>query len=278
MSTLHAVHRPDRLQIYRQGLTDPLLVQHASSGARPYIHPLAAPDGGGVLTEDTPPHHPWQHGLYIGLNDVNGVGFWTEGLGNGKESDGTFHPAPLKAPTIDDRSAAWQVCCEWLNPAGAPILDEEQTWRLVDWGDTLCLDMVWRLRARIDITFGQYAYGGLFLRMPYNATSGGQVLTSEGHERQVEAEARPARWVAVCMPIAGRDDGAGIAMMDHPDNPGHPNPWRVDNQFGIAPSRCITGPWQLPTGQDSTSRYRLFAFGGNIDVARIETSWRDFAP
>ncbi|MBT6147374.1 MAG: PmoA family protein [Gemmatimonadetes bacterium] len=276
MSTLASVHNAHRLAIFRQGLAEPLLVQHAPPDARPYVHPLAAPSGFGVLTEDTPPHHPWQHGLYVGLNDVNGVGFWTEGLNSDTELDGTFHPAPLMMPTIDDDSATWQIRSEWRSPLGVPMLDEQQSWQLMDHGDTLVLDMVWKLQAHIDITFGRYAYGGLFLRMPYQAATGGQLLSSEGCDRQTEAEAQRARWIAVCMPIAGLADDAGIAMMDHPENPGHPNPWRVDSQLGIAPSRCITGPWQLANGQYSTNRYRLFAFEGDIEVERIESAWRDF--
>ena len=43
-----------------------LLEQHAAADHRAYIHPLMAPDGKGVYTENEPKHHPWQHGLYVG--------------------------------------------------------------------------------------------------------------------------------------------------------------------------------------------------------------------
>jgi hypothetical protein len=239
-----------------------------------------APDGGGILTENAPSHHPWQHGLYVGLNDVNGAGFWTEGLARGgksKETDGTFHPAPLAPPRLAGCEADWSVECEWRDPSGAPLLAETQQWRLADRGETFTLDLTWSLRGLTDVTFGQYAYGGLFLRMPYRPERGGTVLTSEGLST-AEAEGQRARWVAVSMPIEGREaEGeAGIAIMDHPGNPVHPTPWRVDSQLGICPSRCIAGPWHLDAGETTTSRYRVLAFAGPPNLATIDESWRDF--
>ncbi|NRA38770.1 MAG: PmoA family protein, partial [Planctomycetes bacterium] len=53
-----------------------LLEQRCEAGRRPYIHPLFPLDGHGVLTEDSPDHHTWQHGLYTGLHGVNGSDFW----------------------------------------------------------------------------------------------------------------------------------------------------------------------------------------------------------
>src|SRR4051812_27848376 len=96
---LIARHSVDTIEIFRQDCQSALVTQRAQTDKRPYIHPLLAPDGVGVLTENEPPHHPWQHGLYVGLNDINGIGFWTEGR-RGNQDDGTFHPQPLAAPEI----------------------------------------------------------------------------------------------------------------------------------------------------------------------------------
>ena len=92
------------------------------------------------------------------------------------------------------------------------------------------------------------------------------------------AEAQRARWVAIAMPIPGRDIGpAGFAFFDHPSNPEYPNPWRVDGGLGIVPSRSIVGSWSLPAGETVSNRYRLIAFTGTIDANFIETEWRQFS-
>src|SRR5262245_11744128 len=103
-ASLRADHSASGISLFRGAGSEPLLVQHADPDRRPYLHPIRPPDGIGVLTEDAPPHHPWQHGLYVGLNDVNGVGFWKEGAG-----DGTFHPRPLASPVVAVNEAHWTV-------------------------------------------------------------------------------------------------------------------------------------------------------------------------
>ena len=65
-----------RIAIYRAGEYAPLVTQNAPEDRRLFLHPLRTSDGAAVLTEDAPPHHLWQHGLYTGLNEVNGIGFW----------------------------------------------------------------------------------------------------------------------------------------------------------------------------------------------------------
>jgi hypothetical protein len=260
-----------RLSLFREGRREPIVVQNAAANRRPYLHPLVAPDSIGVLTEDTPAHHPWQHGLYVGLNAVNGVGFWKEG-----KEDGTFHPEPIPSPQQKRDRVSWQVRTAWRSPDGTTLLIETQGWTFQDAGDTYTLDLDWQLRAEIALTFGEYPYGGLFLRMPYREELGGLALNSEG-QKNGDAEGQRARWVAVQMRTEGRSGPAGIALMDHPENPEHPVPWRVDGQLGIAPSRCIAGEWKLVRGETARFRHRVYAFCRPADVDRIEASWNAFA-
>jgi len=279
MPALRAEHASDCIRIFREGLAAPLVTQRARRDKRPFVHPILAPDGVGELTEDEPGHHLWQHGLYVGLNDVNGVGFWTEGLHQkSRDKDGSFHPQPLAAPDVEGHKAAWCVVTEWRSPKGEPLLTETQAWRLDDRAASLCLELDWTLLAAMDLIFGKYAYGGLFLRMPYRGT--GTAFNSTGQFGNA-AEGQAARWVSVHMPIPGREKSSesvcGMAMLDHPRNPGHPVPWRVDGQLGIAPSRSIAGAWTLPQGAATTSRYRLPVFVGPADAQALEAEWKAFA-
>lgn len=275
-NTLKATCTASQIALYRAPATVPFLTQHAQADQRPYIHPLLAPDGCGVLTENTPDHHPWQHGIYVGLNQINGYGFWLEGLGQDTHLDGTFHPAPLEAPIINGPTASWHVHSAWRAPDGNHLLDEKQHWHLQDHDTYLSLDLDWTLSAATDLHFGQYAYGGLFLRMPYRQETGGQALSSTGLSLP-QAEGQRARWVAVAMPLKDRSDPAGIAFLDHPDNPEHPVPWRVDGQLGISPSRCIAGSWDLAAKHTSLNRYRILTFCGSINPEFVDTAWNDFS-
>jgi hypothetical protein len=274
MNTLLIEEKAGTLSVFREGGDRAILQQHARPDTRAYIHPIGAPDGKGILTEDTPAHHPWQHGLYVGLNDVNGFGYWMEGLHKDHlDTDGTFHPHPLSQVGVQNNRASWTVVSDWRDPREDLLLIETQTWTLTDHDRAFHLDLTWSLSAEKDITFGAYAYGGLFLRMPFHKERGGEALNSEGQTNQ-DAETQRARWVSVSMPIEGRNDWAGIAMFDHPGNPGFPNPWRVDGQLGIAPSRCLAGPWSLRRQESTTSRYRLYLFTGRTVADQVEDQWQ----
>jgi len=261
-----------RLELRRPGQDQPLLAQRAPADARPSIHPLLAPDGLGELTEDSPPHHPWQHGLYTGMHAVGGSDFWTEG---GKRADeGRFACDAIDAPQAVGDALCWQVHARWSAHDGTDLLRETQRWALIDRGAYYLLELDWRLAAPRDLEIGAHAYGGLFLRMPYRGE--GRALSSEGL-RDGDAEQQRARWVDVAMPIPGREGWAGITIMDHPDNPEHPSPWRVDGQLGIGPSRSIAGDWRIRVDEPARFRYRLLAHAGAGDVAQIDALWQEFA-
>lgn len=265
------------LSIFRQSSGLLLIAQKCYPDRRPFVHPVMAPDGVGILTEDQPAHHPWQHGIYIGLNDVNGQGFWCEGMLPSRKCDGTFHPTPIQLLPSDNSSLVnWQFDCLYRGHDGQDMLAETQAFSFFDGGELTTLDLTWSVRAEIDLRFGQYAYGGLFVRMPYRDGSDARVLSSEGANAVADAEKQRARWVAVSMKLSERSgfakalQHATIALFDHPDNPEHPVPWRVDDQFGFGPSRCIAGEWTLKRGETARFQHRLQMHVGIPDAKTIE--------
>jgi hypothetical protein len=266
------------VRVFRDGSPDPIIVQNAARDRRPFIHPIIAPDAGASVTEDAPSHHPWQHGLYVGLNDVNGVGFWSEGLHPKQpvENDGTFHPSIVGVPSAQSNRARWTVGTEYRSYSGEVILFETQEWSLVALDDRYELDLRLTFRAALPIEFGEYAYGGLFLRMPFRAELGGRVFTSEGLEGSA-AEGQRARWVTSEMPLSEGTAPIAVSVLDHPANPRHPVPWRVDNELGIGPSVSIAGSWQLDAGEAAQFNHRVVVFATVADTAQIDAEWDSFS-
>jgi len=250
-----------------------LLVQNAPSAARPFLHPIRLPGMAGVLTQDAPAHHPWQHGLYIGLNDVNGVGFWKEGLGGSPESDGSFSSRIVGTPRAERSAAQWQVATDYLAPEGTRIMHDLQTWSLIAGDRELDIVLRWDLTADRDIRFGQYDYGGLFIRMPYRAEVGGSASDSESRR----APLGRARWAAARMPLPKAEEVATVAILDHPANLEHPVPWRIDNELGIGPSPCAAGPWMLRAGATQSFTYGLVAGDEHLADSKIDARWGQFA-
>lgn len=271
-AALRIEHDPEAgtISVYRGDGEEPVLTQHAREGVRPYIHPIIAPDGNGVLTQYRPPHHLHQTGLYWGLKQVNGRDYFMQW-----EDD---YWRRVSASVIEERGekVRWQTVYDLLDAQGNPVLTETQNWTMQDRDGKVLLDLEWRGEARTDVEIGEFYVGGLFLRMPWDKETRGGVVNAVG-QRDLDAEAQRAIWADLGLEIEGRDDFGHIAMLDHPDNAAFPTPWRVDSQMGIGPSRQIAGPWSIDRGDTEVIRYRLVVYTGDLDVDGLNRVWTAFA-
>ena len=257
-----------------------MLQHHARPGIGSYIHPLRIGPRHLCLTEDSPWHHPHQHGIQTRFVGINGSDFWHfPGQRPGK-AVGRINPGlPRITGTEPPR---WVIEALWQHADGRHVLADRQEWQLGRAGGVLVLDLDWTLRAIPDTRIEPYLYGGLYVRMPYRSHLGAQVVTSAGN-KDGAAEQQPAAWVDVHMPIdQARRPGdppasAGIAVFDHPANPGHPAHWRVDGQRGINPAPSIAGAIDLAAGSALRLRYRLLVHEGPLSEARLGELFADYA-
>lgn len=257
------------IAVFRSDGSEPLLIQNARPGIRPYIHPIIAPEGSGELTEYSPSHHKHQTGLYWGLKKVNGRDYFM----NWKED----HWRRVSSSIVDSNGdkVSWQTVYDLLDSTGTPILRETQNWSMREAGHYYAVDLVWTGKAYEDVTMAKFYVGGLFLRMPWRKGVAAEVVNAVG-QRNGEAEGQHAIWNDVAVQIEGRADMAHIAMLDHPDNSGFPIAWRVDNEFGVGPSRQISGDWTIPQGDSETARYRLIVYTGTRDDAFLHQQWKSY--
>jgi len=256
-----------RVALHRAGEDRPRVVQNARPDTRPFLHPIVAPDGRGVLTEESPGHHKHQTGLYVGLLKVNGRDYF-----HNRGAD-YYRRTALEPGKADANRASWTVGYDWLGPEKAVILAESQRWTLVDQGTSYVLDLDWTAQAAVDVTVARHDYGGLFLRMPWRKE--GEAVNSEG-QKNGAAEGKRARWVDVGMPIEGRPDWGHIAILDHKTNPEHPIPWRVDGQLGVGPARSRVGDWTIKKGDGVRFRYRFLVYTGAGAPEKVEAEWQSF--
>ena len=273
---LRAEKNADRstIAVYRDEEAEPILVQNAPRETRPYIHPIEAPDGNGVLTQIRPGHHTHQTGLYWGFKRLNGRDYFAACCKpdtTGYYRRVSYHVVRGRGPQV-----RWQTVYDLLDEDGDPVLTETQSWTMQKVGDEFLIDLEWRGEAKVDVTIGEFFVGGLFLRMPWHEGVAGEVVNASGRAGS-EAEAQRAPWIDVGMEIEGREDWGHIAMLDHPENAGFPIPWRVDGQMGVGPSRQIMGDWHLPAGQEEIIRYRIIAYTGELRPLEMNRRWSAFA-
>lgn len=267
---LAAEAKGDQILLLRPGGARPILIQEAKPDFRPYVHPIVAPDGKGELTEFSPSHHRHQTGLYWGITRLNGRDYFHH------PGDGYFKRQSARVlEAAAGTSVRWEVVYHLMGEDGRALLEERQTWAMRDGGNHYLLDLLWEGRALTDITVGKYDYGGLFLRMPWKPRVRASALNSEGQENR-QAEGKRARWVDVGLEVPGRLGLAHIVIMDHPDNPGHPTPWRVDDQLGVGPCYARLGEWKIPRDRTVAFRHRLLVYTGEFNPALVLKSWESF--
>ncbi len=257
------------IQVFRDGGTKPIVTQVAKSDFRPYLHPIVAPDGKGVLTEYSPGHHLHQTGLYWGFTRVNGRDYFHH------PSDGYWRRKSATVLQDKGKEVKWQTVYDLLDSTGHATLTETQTWTMREKSGKYFLDLTWDGEAQTDVTIGKYDYGGLFLRMPWKEGIKGEVVNA-ARQRNEKAEGQRAMWVDAGMQVAGRDDLAHVAIFDHPDNKGYPQPWRVDSQLGIGPARARTGAWIIKKGETETIRHGIVVYTGELNDIELTKHWEKF--
>ena len=260
----------DAVTVERHGSDAPLVTQIARPDFRPFLHPLAAPDGKGTLTEYSPGHHKHQTGLYWGFTRVNGRDYFHHPEGD------YWKRVSARVLTAEGDAVQWQTVYDLLDQDGESILRESQIWTARDYGDSYTLDLEWTGEAFTDITIGKYNYGGLFLRMPWKKGVNGRVFSATRLEN-TRAEGTRSVWMDVGMQVEGREDLAHISIFDHPRNKGFPQPWRVDGQMGVGPVRARMGDWTIPEGESETIRHQIVAWTGDLNDVELTARWSKFS-
>ncbi|MDZ4701290.1 MAG: PVC-type heme-binding CxxCH protein, partial [Rhodothermales bacterium] len=257
------------IAIYRAGEAEPILTQNARPDFRPYLHPLVAPDGKGLLSEFSPDHHKHQTGLYWGFTRVNGRDYFHHPEGD------YWRRVAADVLIPEGPHVQWRTVYDLLDEAGRPVLTETQTWAMREVDGAYMLDLEWQGQGRTNVTIGEYDYGGLFIRMPWKEGIEGRVLNA-ARQLNGRAEGQRAMWVDVGMKVDGRDDQAHIAVFDHPDNAGFPQPWRVDDQLGVGPVRARMGDWTISAGQTETIRHQLLVYTGEKNDIALTDAWQAY--
>lgn len=260
----------DVINVFRNGDDDPVLIQHAQRDFRPYIHPIVAPDGKGVLTENSPDHHKHQTGLYWGFTRVNGRDYFHNPTGD--------YWKKVSADVMQDSGAVvkWKTVYDLLDENGQPVMRETQNWSMRQSDGKYVLDLEWRGQAQTAVTIGKYDYGGLFLRMPWHDGMPAEVVNA-ARQRNEKAEGQPAMWLDIGMQVKGRDDLAHVAIFDHPDNRGYPQAWRVDAQMGVGPAPSRAEGWTIAKGETETIRHEIVIYTGKLNDVELTQTWGAFS-
>ena len=246
---------------------------------KPFLYPLIGP-AGKRLTTMSHPIDPYGHrhhrSVWVGHRDVNGSNFW-------EEKDGSrIVMTRLEAYGHEAASAWFRAAHEWRDAQGGLLLREQRTWAVtkLDAGAYyLDLNMVFTPGEKGDVTFGKTSFGLLGIRVtPTMSASlgGGRILNADGALNEAGVHWKKARWVDYAGPVAPNTIN-GVAILDHPDNPGSPTTWHVRDEGWMGASFTYTAPCILKVGKSLTLRYRIYVHGPGENKDTLEPHWKRFA-
>ncbi len=270
--------------------------------SKPYLHPIRAASGTYVTRmwpmekvaeeEKAPKDHPHQRGLWFAHSQVNNLDFW--------------NIAPLNQPPYNrpDRGkivleklgeiksgkdlGSIAATFDWNDHEGRKLLTESRlmtfyadpTLRIVDFDITLT--------AAQKVVFGDEKDGlfGVRLRPVLQEQGGtGHITNADGLVGEKQLWGKPSNWCDYSGEIQG--EKVGIAILDHPGNPRHPERWHARgyglfavNPFGLAAftrDKSQNGSLTLEPGSSLRFRYRLIVHPGDVHSANIAAIWEKYA-
>lgn len=265
-------HLTVRARLSGEGGWFELLNYVTDSSGRPYLHPVRDPSGRVVLTDDRPSDHPWQHGIFTGFHGLmNGHEFWME-------NDGRQRFVRLLDLKEGNDRISWRALTELIEPAGRIVAEEEDSITVFapDSSESYGIEFGFLLRAKERaVTLDKSGVGGLAVRMPWEKADPRHTHLNSNGLRGRQCEQKRAAWCNVERPFG--DDVFGLAVFDHPSNPGHPSAWRVDEQGLINPSVTALNGWSIPAGETRAFRYRILVYRGSASAERLDREFKAFA-
>lgn len=243
----------------------------------PFFFPVNGPSGVSTtsMRNGDFPHHS---SLFFGCDEVNGGNYWQEGLEKGQILS--------KGPVLEKSTGKEIVIldtCDWTRPGGhQPIRDTRRIvlsapsskWRQIDFEITL--------HALEDVVIEKTNHSLFSARMDPDLTPafGGTMINAEGGKGEKDTFGKPSPWLAC---YGSRDEKTieGLAIMQHPTNPGYPAPWFTRDYGFLSPT-----PMYWPVNSKNTPiakrdklklTYRVVVFAGGPDEVDLAGQFGTFS-
>jgi hypothetical protein len=250
----------------------------AASG---FIHPLYSP-AGKVLTDDFPPDHYHQHGIFFAWVDTSFEGREVDFWNQAKKTGNTEH-FTLKDIRSGDVFAELTVVRRYLDltaPDGPkPAIEETWVIRVYNQANPFLVDIEseQRTAGTSPLTVNENRYGGFAIRgaREWFEDPAGNFLTSDGRGQEDGNHTRP-NWVEIHGPVDGTP--AGALLMGSPANFRHLQTVRLHPNkpyFCFAP--MVEGEFQIEPGELYNSHYRITTHDGAPDAGRNNRLWLDYS-
>jgi hypothetical protein len=264
--------------VFNSGLVKPQGNGTPRSG---YIHPLFGSDGS-ILTDDFPADHPHHRGLFFAWPGMTVLGTAVDAW-HMKGIQPDF--AEWGPRQVNEREASfeavnlWRLTGEEERPAVREHLrytihQGEQTGRMIDVHATFTnlTDQEIVLRGS-----PRSAYGGLNIRMDGKRPDV-RIATARGPlQKDANAIDPPSPWADHSSRPAGEEGHSGVAIFQHPENPGFPaRNWTLRFYGFLGAAWPGEESHIMAPGASLALRYRLFIHHGDAEAAGVAARFQAY--
>ena len=245
---------------------------------KPFFLPVHAPNGIVMtrgLNDQRDKDHPHHKGIWVSVDEVNGVKYWNE--------DGRIRNHDVTVDTAAGSAAKFTVTNHWLSADGNPVV-EEKTQITVHGNYLLAYDIQFKAVAD-HVSFGDTKEGLFGFRMAptMKEKETGTVVNADGKQGTKACWGQQSAWVDYFGTIEGKV--CGLAIFDHPGN-FRPSRYHVRNYglFSINPfgERAYTGrknpaqPVQIKKGESFRLRYAMYLHAGSTTDANVAAVYKRY--
>ena len=293
----------DRITVDINGKPFTALYIAGAETTKPYFHPVRAASGT-IVTRRYPMetfegelhNEKHQRGLWFSHGDVNGVDFWDNEASYTTPNRGFIKLDRVIGLTGGEKTGSIEASFKWVDPKETPLIEE--TRKMVFYADPelRIIDFNIVLKAIEKVTFNDTKEGTFGMRLapgleaptrnaPPLPKRTGVMVNSNGQEGEANCWGKRANWVDISGDVEG--EKLGVAIFDHPSNPGHPTYWHVRsyglfaaNIFGrraFERDQNVNGARTLAPGEMLTFRYRVIVHPGDSAAAKIAALYDKYA-
>ncbi len=243
----------------------------------PFFFPVNGPSGASVtsMRNGEYPHHS---SLFFGCDKVNGGNYWQEGLERGRIAS--------KGPVLESAAGKEIIIrdsCDWTRPdAPQPLRDTRRIVISAPSPQLRQIDFTITLEAMEDVVISKTNHSLFSARMDPDLTPafGGTMLNADGAKGEKETFGKPSSWLA-CFGARDSKTTEGLAILQHPQNPGFPSPWFTRDYGFLSPTPMF---WpadgketRLGKGEKLQLGYRVLVFSGTAETAGVSGIFKDFS-
>lgn len=243
----------------------------------PFFFPVNGLSGASV-TSMRNGEHPHHSSLFFGCDKVNGGNYWQEGLDRGQIT--------TKGPVLETAAGKEIIirdACNWTRQdAPQPLRDTRRIVISAPSPQLRQIDFTITLEALEDVVISKTNHSLFSARMDPDLTPvfGGTMLSADGDKGEKGTFGKPSPWLA-CYGARDEKTVEGLAILQHPQNPGFPTPWFTRDYGFLSPTPMF---WpadgketRIAKGEKLQLGYRVLVFLGTAETAGIGEVFKEYS-